>query len=37
MTLSEKRRGSERRKRSDPELAAARLVELDALEAAHGA
>ena len=34
MTLFEKRRGWERRRRSDPKLAAARLAELEALEAA---
>lgn len=33
MTLFEKRRGWERRRRSDPDLAAARLAELAALEA----
>ncbi len=37
MTLFEKRRGWERRKRTDPVLATARLAELDALEAAYGA
>ena len=36
MTFFEKRRGWERRKRSDPELAAAKLAQLDALEAAYG-
>ena len=36
MTLFEKRRGWERRKKTDPVLAAARLAELDALEAAYG-
>jgi toxin FitB len=35
MTLFEKRRGWERRKKNTPHLAAARLVELDALEAAY--
>lgn len=34
MTFFEKRRGWERRKKSDPDLAAAKLAELDALEAA---
>ena len=37
MTMFEKRRGWERRKRTDPVLATARLAELDALEAAYGA
>jgi hypothetical protein len=32
----EKRRGWERRRKSDPTLAAAKLAELDALEAAYG-
>lgn len=36
MTFFEKRRGWERRKKSDPDLAAAKLAELDALEAAYG-
>lgn len=36
MTFFEKRRGWERRKKSDPDLAAAKLGELDALEAAYG-
>lgn len=36
MTLFEKRRGWERRKKDDPALATARLAELDALEAAYG-
>jgi predicted nucleic acid-binding protein len=36
MTMFEKRRGWERRKRTDPVLAAAKLAELDALEAAYG-
>ena len=36
MTCFEKRRGWERRRRSDPVLAASRLAELDALEAAYG-
>lgn len=36
MTLFEKRRGWERRRKLDPALAAARLAELDALEAAYG-
>ena len=34
MTLFEKRRGWERRKKADPDFASARLAELDALEAA---
>jgi len=37
MTMFEKRKGWERRKRTDPVLAAAKLAELDALEAAYGA
>ncbi len=37
MTMFEKRRGWERRKRTDRALAAAKLAELDALEAAYGA
>ena len=37
MTMFEKRRGWERRKRTNPILAAAKLAELDALEAAYGA
>lgn len=36
MTFFEKRRGWERRRRTDPQLAAARLAEIDALEAAYG-
>ena len=36
MTMFEKRRGWERRKRTDPILATAKLAELDALEAAYG-
>jgi predicted nucleic acid-binding protein len=36
MTFFEKRRGWERRRKSDPDLAAARLAELNALEAAYG-
>jgi len=36
MTMFEKRRGWERRKKTDPVLAAAKLAELDALEAAYG-
>jgi predicted nucleic acid-binding protein len=36
MTLFEKRRGWERRRRSSPVLAAARLAEIAALEAAYG-
>ncbi len=35
MTFFEKRRGWERRKKDDPELANARLAELDALESAY--
>lgn len=35
MTLFEKRRGWERRRRTDPDLAAARLADIDALEAAY--
>jgi len=35
MTFFEKRRGWERRKKDDPELATARLAELDALESAY--
>src|ERR1019366_4234291 len=35
MTFFEKRRGWERRSKSAPDLAAARLAELDALEAAY--
>ena len=37
MTMFEKPRGWERRKRKDPVLAAAKLSELDALEANYGA
>ncbi len=36
MTMFEKRRGWERRKKTDPALAAAKLAQLDALEAAYG-
>lgn len=36
MTFFEKRRGWERQRKSNPALAAARLAELDALEAAYG-
>jgi predicted nucleic acid-binding protein len=36
MTFFEKRRGWERRRRSDPELASRQLAMLDALEAAYG-
>jgi predicted nucleic acid-binding protein len=36
MTFFEKRRGWERRRKSDPDLAATRLAELNALEAAYG-
>ena len=36
MTFFEKRRGWERRRKSDPDLAAAKLAELNALEAAYG-
>jgi predicted nucleic acid-binding protein len=36
MTLFEKRRGWERRRKANPALAAARLAELGALEAAYG-
>jgi predicted nucleic acid-binding protein len=36
MTLFEKRRGWERRKKTDPELAHAKLAEIDAFEAAYG-
>jgi hypothetical protein len=35
MTLFEKRRGWERRRRTDPDLAAARIADLDKLEAAY--
>jgi toxin FitB len=37
MTMFEKRRGWERRKRTDPVLAAAKLAQLDDLEADYGA
>lgn len=37
MTLFEKRRGWERRKKSDPTLAAAKLAQIAALESAYGA
>ncbi len=37
MTMFEKRRGWERRKKTDPDLAAAKLAELNALETAYGA
>ena len=37
MTLFEKRRGWERRMKTDPNLAKTRLAEIDALEAAYGA
>jgi predicted nucleic acid-binding protein len=37
MTMFEKRRGWERRKKTDPVLATAKLAQLDALEAAYGA
>lgn len=37
MTLFEKRRGWERRRKRDPDLAARNLAALDALEAAYGA
>ena len=36
MTLFEKRRGWERRRRGDPELAARQIAALDALEASYG-
>ncbi len=36
MTLFEKRRGWERRKKTDPDLANAKLAEIDAFEAAYG-
>ena len=36
MTFFEKRRGWERKRKSDPDLAAAKLAELNALEAAYG-
>jgi len=36
MTLFEKRRGWERRRRASPEVAATRLAQLDALEATYG-
>jgi predicted nucleic acid-binding protein len=36
MTLFEKRRGWERRRKTDPAIAAAKLAELDALEVAYG-
>jgi toxin FitB len=36
MTFFEKRRGWERRRKSNPDLAAAKLAELNALEAAYG-
>ncbi len=36
MTFFEKRRGWERRRKRDPDLAAARLAELDRLEMAYG-
>jgi predicted nucleic acid-binding protein len=36
MTFFEKRRGWERRRKTDPDVAAARLAEIDALEAAYG-
>jgi toxin FitB len=37
MTLFEKRRGWERRKKKDPVLATEKLAEIDALEVAYGA
>jgi len=37
LTMFEKRRGWERRKKTDPVLAATKLAQLDALEAAYGA